>query len=139
VTSVIERRRLRPVGRPDEIRAVAIALFAERGYRGTSMKDIATALSMQAPSLYNHVDAKETLLRDVILETLVELQAEIDAIVTVETDPVIQLLRMTEAHVLYHAQHPACRSATGSCTTSTSRGIRTPWIAGSSTGAPGRT
>jgi AcrR family transcriptional regulator len=33
----------------------ACELFAERGYRGTSMKDVAETLGVRASSLYNHV------------------------------------------------------------------------------------
>ena len=40
----------------------ACELFAERGYRGTSMKDIAEALGVRASSLYNHVISKQDIL-----------------------------------------------------------------------------
>ncbi len=42
----------------DAVLDAACLLFAERGYRGTSMKDIAEALGVRAPSLYNHVASK---------------------------------------------------------------------------------
>ncbi|MET7938195.1 helix-turn-helix domain-containing protein [Streptomyces sp. NPDC005322] len=40
----------------------ASALFAERGYAGTSMRDIAQHLRMTSASLYYHFPAKEELL-----------------------------------------------------------------------------
>ena len=40
----------------------ACQLFAERGYRGASMKDIAEILGVRAPSLYNHVLSKQDIL-----------------------------------------------------------------------------
>ena len=45
--------------RREELAAVAARLFAERGYHGTSMGDIAEALGVQKGSLYSLVDSKQ--------------------------------------------------------------------------------
>lgn len=95
-----------PVSRRDQIRATAITLFAERGYRGTSMKDIAGALDIRAPSLYNHLSSKQDLLREVTIGTMVELQHELDCALLSTDDVVEQVRRGAEAHVLHHALHP---------------------------------
>ena len=55
-----------PSSRRQEVLAVAAGLFAERGYHGTSMRDIAEALSMRAPSLYKHVKSKDALLDEIV-------------------------------------------------------------------------
>jgi len=60
--------------RRGDVRDAALTLFAERGYHGTSMKDIAEAVGMRAPSLYNHVGAKQELLVEIVEATLVDLQ-----------------------------------------------------------------
>jgi AcrR family transcriptional regulator len=54
-TSVPETRRR-------QIEAAASALFRERGYAATSVRDIARAVSMQGGSLYAHVASKEDVL-----------------------------------------------------------------------------
>jgi AcrR family transcriptional regulator len=51
-----------PAGRRTEILAVAARLFSTRGFHGTSMRDIAAALHIRAPSLYKHVVGKDELL-----------------------------------------------------------------------------
>lgn len=56
--------------RADDIHEAALTLFAERGYHGTSMEDIASALRLQAQSLYNHVAAKQDLLSEVMIHTM---------------------------------------------------------------------
>ena len=41
--------------RRDELVQVAARLFAERGYHGTSMADLAAAMGVQKGSLYSHI------------------------------------------------------------------------------------
>jgi AcrR family transcriptional regulator len=48
--------------RKEEIFKTALSLMRVHGYRNTSMRDIAGALNMEAPSLYNHISSKEDLL-----------------------------------------------------------------------------
>ncbi len=43
-------------------------LFAERGYHGTSMRDLGKELGLLGSSLYSHVDSKQDLLVDVVEE-----------------------------------------------------------------------
>ena len=50
------------VSRRRAIEDVASDLFRAHGYAGTSVRDIARALSLQGPSLYAHVTSKEEVL-----------------------------------------------------------------------------
>jgi TetR/AcrR family transcriptional regulator, cholesterol catabolism regulator len=51
--------------RREELTRTAARLFADRGYHGTSLADVAEALGMQKASLYHHIDSKEDLLWEV--------------------------------------------------------------------------
>src|SRR5581483_11243284 len=53
------------MSRRDEVTRVAARLFAERGYDGTSLADVAQAVGIQKASLYHHIESKEDLLWDV--------------------------------------------------------------------------
>ena len=48
--------------RRDELVAAATRLFAERGYHGTSMADLAEAMGVQKGSLYSLTESKQELL-----------------------------------------------------------------------------
>lgn len=89
-----------------DVRDAALTLFAERGYHGTSMQDIAAALQLRAPSLYNHVSSKQEILRDVMVETMNALTKVVRSAIAGTDDTVEQLRRAAEAHVRYHARHP---------------------------------
>src|SRR5690242_15479617 len=55
----------------DSVLAVAVRVFTERGYDGTSMGDLAAASGLSKSSIYHHVEGKEQLLR-LALERAVE-------------------------------------------------------------------
>lgn len=46
----------------------ALTLFADRGYEGVSMRDIAHAVGIRAASLYNHFKSKEDIFMSIIDE-----------------------------------------------------------------------
>jgi AcrR family transcriptional regulator len=55
-------RRGRPGYDLESLLAVAVAVFNERGYDGTSMEDLSQRLGISKSSIYHHVDSKEELL-----------------------------------------------------------------------------
>jgi AcrR family transcriptional regulator len=57
--------------RRDELLALAARLFAERGFRATTVRDIADAAGILSGSLYHHFDSKESMV-DEILTTFQE-------------------------------------------------------------------
>src|SRR5262249_42171792 len=62
-TTPAVRRRGRPGYDRESLLAVAVAVFNERGYDGTSMEDLSRRLGIAKSSIYHHVDGKEELLR----------------------------------------------------------------------------
>lgn len=95
----------RGLDRTDEIRQVALRLFATQGYQATTMADIASEVGIRAPSIYNHVGSKNQLLREIIIGTLESLTAGFDEAVRSSQSPAVQLRRAFEAHVRFHARH----------------------------------
>lgn len=55
----------RSSNRKEQIVQVASTLFSKRGFAGTSVRDIAEMMGMEAASLYNHIHSKEELLQDI--------------------------------------------------------------------------
>jgi AcrR family transcriptional regulator len=69
---MLDRRR---TDTRNHIQAVALELFAERGYDGTSLREIAERLGVTKAALYYHYRSKEEILTSVIEEFLANLEA----------------------------------------------------------------
>src|SRR5882672_3367680 len=61
----------RPRARKEEILDVATRLFAERGYDGASMNDVAERVGMRKASLFYHFATKDALY-EAVLNRLIE-------------------------------------------------------------------
>jgi len=55
---------------PDSLLSVAVRVFNERGYDGTSMEHLSKAAGISKSSIYHHVRGKEELLRRAISRAL---------------------------------------------------------------------
>ncbi len=55
---------------PESLLAVAVEVFNERGYDGTSMEHLSRAAGISKSSIYHHVRSKEELLRRAISRAL---------------------------------------------------------------------
>jgi TetR/AcrR family transcriptional regulator, cholesterol catabolism regulator len=66
--------------RRQELTRIAARLFAERGYQGTSLADLAAALGVAKPSLYHHIASKEDLLWELAQEGAEAFHAGLDGV-----------------------------------------------------------
>jgi AcrR family transcriptional regulator len=63
---------------PQSLLAVAVEVFNQRGYDGTSMEDLAHATGITKSSIYHHVRGKEELLRLAVSRALDRLFAMLE-------------------------------------------------------------
>ena len=86
----------------DRVLGVAVDVFTERGYDGTSMEHLASAAGLSKSSLYHHIDSKEQLLRLALeraVEPLYAVVEEPGATTGAAVDRLAHVLRGT-VHVL---------------------------------------
>lgn len=92
--------------RQREIYEAAVDLFWEKGYFGTSMRDLAAAVGVQISSLYYYNGAKQDLLIQIMERTMLDLTRAVrDAVESAEGIRE-QLAAAVRAHVLFHGDHP---------------------------------
>ncbi|RTL66586.1 MAG: TetR/AcrR family transcriptional regulator [Pseudonocardiaceae bacterium] len=89
----------------DAVVDAALTLFAERGYHGTALSQIAEALGIRTPSLYNHMRSKHDLLRVIVDRTTAAVLADFHEAVDGVDDPVERLRRATRVYAHRHATH----------------------------------
>ena len=73
--------------RRDELLAIAAELFASKGFRNTTVRDIADAAGILSGSLYHHFDSKESMVDEILRTFQDELFGRYDEILASDTDP----------------------------------------------------
>lgn len=66
--------------RREQLLAIAGTLFAEKGFRNTTVRDIADAAGILSGSLYHHFDSKESMVDELLIPFQDELFGKYDAI-----------------------------------------------------------
>lgn len=84
--------------RDDVVRAAG-RLFAERGYHGTSMRDLGKELGLLGSSLYSHVESKQDLLVEVVEEGARLFETSADAALATEGTAADRLRALMRGHV----------------------------------------
>jgi len=84
--------------RDDVVRAAG-RLFAQRGYHGTSMRDLGRELGLQGSSLYSHVRSKEALLVDVVQRAADLFASAAQAAEEVGGTPTDRLAALIRGHI----------------------------------------
>lgn len=87
----------------EPIVASAVRHFTERGYHGTSMRDIAAGAGVTVASIYHHFDSKQAVLQHLMATTMTDLLASTTAAVEAAgPEPRQQLMAHVDAWVLFH-------------------------------------
>ena len=76
-----------PPTRRSELLAIAAELFAERGFKNTTVRDIADAAGILSGSLYHHFDSKEAMVDELLDSFQTSLWEQYDAIEASDRSP----------------------------------------------------
>jgi len=89
----------------ERVQAAALRLFAERGYHGTGIRQLADAAGLSSASLYHYMGTKEELLVAIMRTSLTELLGAAEGIAGI-ADPGDRLDALVLLHVRTHASAP---------------------------------
>jgi AcrR family transcriptional regulator len=84
----------------ERIQAAALALFAERGFHGTGIRDLAERAGLSSATLYHYMGTKEDLLVRIMRQSLERLLA---AGRQLDGSPPERVAGLVHLHVLTHA------------------------------------
>lgn len=89
----------------ERVQAAALTLFAERGYHGTGIRQLADAAGLSSASLYHYMGTKEELLVAIMRSSLTGLLDAAYPLVGI-ADPGERLDALVQLHVRTHALAP---------------------------------
>ena len=79
--------------RRSELLAIAAGLFATKGFKNTTVRDIADAAGILSGSLYHHFDSKESMVDEILIRFQGELFGSYDEILRSDDDARTKLER----------------------------------------------
>ncbi|MCX2928965.1 TetR family transcriptional regulator KstR2 [Mycobacterium sp. CVI_P3] len=80
-----------PASRRDELLVLAATMFAERGLRATTVRDIADSAGILSGSLYHHFKSKEQMVEEVLRDFLDWLFDRYQEVIATEPNPLERL------------------------------------------------
>ncbi len=96
-----------PPGSRGVILGAALRLFADHGYGGTSVRDIAKATGIQPATMYAHYPSKEHILSELIRLGHEEHHRRLRAaLLDAGSDPRREMAALVRAHVRTHTDYP---------------------------------
>ena len=84
----------------------AARLFAERGFRGTSVADIGTACGISGPAIYKHFPSKDALLARLLVDISEQLVEGGRSVVDGSPDAAAALAALVEFHTDFALAEP---------------------------------
>jgi AcrR family transcriptional regulator len=92
--------------RRSELLAIAAQLFADRGFKNTTVRDIADAAGILSGSLYHHFDSKESMVDEILSTFQEELFASYDAVLASDADARAKIEQAVRLSFQAIDQHP---------------------------------
>ncbi|RYY64109.1 MAG: TetR/AcrR family transcriptional regulator [Chitinophagaceae bacterium] len=83
----------------DAIIQSAAALFRSKGFKASSMRELAEAIGVEAPSLYNHIGSKSELLEAICFKIAADFTLNLEAIEQSKESSVHKIEQLIRFHI----------------------------------------
>ncbi|MBN2062990.1 MAG: TetR/AcrR family transcriptional regulator [Deltaproteobacteria bacterium] len=90
---------------PKKLIDVSIDLFSRKGFKGTSIRDIASEMNMTTSNIYHYFGTKNGLLSAIERQTLDPLLKELKQITQLDLPAKDRLKKLIKAHLTYMDAH----------------------------------
>ena len=90
---------------PERLLAVAIDLFSRKGFKGTSIRDIASQLGMTTSNIYHYFGTKAGVLAAIERQSLEPILCEFRRVAGLDLPPLDRLTLLIKTHLAYMDTH----------------------------------
>ncbi len=80
----------------------AARLFREKGYSGSTLRDLAKKAGVKGGSVYHHYSSKQEILFTIMEHTMSMLITRVQEAIAAETRPINKLRKAIQFHIAYH-------------------------------------
>ena len=87
------------VSKKDSILKSAATLFRTKGFKASSMRELALAMGVEAPSLYNHIGSKSELLQNICFKVADDFQGHLQEVEASNESAVEKLEKLIRFHI----------------------------------------
>jgi AcrR family transcriptional regulator len=84
----------------------SLKLIHEKGFKATTLRDIAKRLDFEVANVYNYIESKQSLLEEYVVDTIVEFHSSIDYIVDSSYTPEDKLRTVVSHHIQMAVNKP---------------------------------
>jgi len=98
----VPRFHRRPAARPEELLEAALAVFGERGFRQTTLEEVATRAGVSKGTVYLYFTSKDDLFRAIVEKKVVMLLESAEAIARAHVGSATELLTVV-VHRMWEA------------------------------------
>ncbi|MFC9898461.1 TetR/AcrR family transcriptional regulator [Nocardia sp. NPDC127579] len=96
-----------PAGTRGAILRASLILFAETGFHGTSIRQLAASVGITTATLYAHFPSKDDVLAELITVGHEQMWRALEAAAAEHTDPADRLVALVGAHARMHIDYAA--------------------------------
>ena len=90
----------------DRFLKVVLKLIHKKGFKATTMRDIAHEMNFEVANVYNYIDSKQSLLEGYIFDTQNEFHAAIDTVLDDTCNPQKKLFLVVSSYVQITMKRP---------------------------------
>ncbi|MBI5441027.1 MAG: TetR/AcrR family transcriptional regulator [Deltaproteobacteria bacterium] len=85
----------------EKLAVVAVRLFSEKGFNGTSIRDIAKEMGMSISNIYHYFGSKEGVLLEALRRAVEKLLGDLEFVAQLDLPPLLRMKLLVERHLLY--------------------------------------
>ncbi|MEQ1553529.1 MAG: TetR/AcrR family transcriptional regulator [Ferruginibacter sp.] len=78
----------------------AAILFRKKGFKATSLRELADTMGIEAPSLYNHINSKAELLHNICFGVANDFMTNLQAVIATKESAVEKIAMLIRFHIL---------------------------------------